>query len=385
MGAPWPAISSKWSPSERGGGVWVGVDRAPLSASTPPAAPRRTSSRVVALDAARVLATLGIVWVHVGEIQGQDPRLSTLGRFGTSFYIFAAIFLAVRSHFHRPETRTIDVARRRAKRLLLPFVLWSAIYAAFYFSTMYPQGYPVGAITRYWGPLFGTSPHLWFLPFAFFAGVVGSLAVPRLLRFSGRTLLVVGPLVTLCAYVWVYMYLYPSLDLQAITEAKLHRLGRWVEELPALVGAVFAFALYGKYLPVLSRMGPNRRKRVVAFGLIGFLSTEMIYAFSLEYLGAVFFTQVRFLSNIAGAFWMLMFLAAWQGKITQALAPLGRATYFAYLVHQLVLDSVKKQLLFMPGHGSLWFALVSTVAIFGVSVGLGMLVSRARYLRWLSP
>src|SRR5690606_16977314 len=128
----------------------------------PPSA--RASSRVPGLDAARVLATFGIVWVHTAEIQGQDPAINTLGRFGTSFYILAAIFFAARSHITRPSTRTWDVARSRGRRLLIPYVLWCAIYAIFYFSTMYPQGHPVSAITRYWGPFFGTAPHLWFLP-----------------------------------------------------------------------------------------------------------------------------------------------------------------------------------------------------------------------------
>ncbi len=363
-----------------------GVSRARLSASTssPPRA-HGSSSRVVALDAARVLATLGIVWVHVAEIQGQDERLSTLGRFGTSFYILAAIFLAVRGHLHRPQTRTVDVARRRAKRLLIPFVLWSVIYGVFYFATMYPQGHPVSVITRYWGPLFGTAPHLWFLPFAFFAGVLASFFVPRLLRFPGRVLLVMGPLVTLGAYVLVYGYVFPRLDQPAITAARIHRLSRWVEEMPAVVGAIFGFAIYGKYLPELSRIGPSRRRLLVVLGAVGFVLTEVAYALTLEKLGAVFWNRVRFFSNIAGAFWMLTFLAAWQGKITKRLAPLGSATYFAYLVHQMVLDSVKRQLTFLPGYGSLGFAIVSTLGVFGVSVGLGLFVSRVRILRWLSP
>ena len=346
---------------------------------------RRSSSRVIGLDAARVLATFGIIWVHTAEIQGQDARLNTLGRFGTSFYILAAVFLAARSHFHRSDTSTWYVAKRRARRLLIPYVLWCAIYAAFYFSTMYPQGHPVDVITRYWGLLFGTAPHLWFLPFAFVAGVLASLSVPRLVRLPGWVLLTCGPALTLSAYVFVYGWAYNALDKAWITEVGLHRLARWVEEAPLVLGAIFGVAIYGKYLPQISRWGPQRRHRVAVFGLICFVLVEGAYAYFLQDLGALFWNRVRFFANIAGAFWMVTFLAAWQGPLTKRLAPLGAATYFAYLAHQMILDGVKGKLTMLPGYGSLWFAFLSTVAIFGVSVALGLVVSRVRGLRWLSP
>lgn len=343
------------------------------------------SSRVAGLDAARVLATFGIVWVHTAEIQGQDPSLNTLGRFGTSFYILAAVFFAARSHINRPDTRTMDVVRRRAKRLLIPYLLWCAIYAAFYFATMYPQGHPVKAITRYWGPFFGTAPHLWFLPFAFLAGVLTSLTVPRLLRMPGRALLLVGPLVTLALYFYVYGWGYASLDQPAITAARLHRLARWTEEAPLVVGAIFGIAIYGKYLPQLSRLGKKKREKIAVFAFLGFLCTEVAYSIFLEPLGALFWNRVRFFANVAGAFWLIGFVAARDGKWIRRFAPLGSATYFAYLCHQLILDAVKTALKSVPGYGSLWFALVSSLGIFAVSVGLGLLVARVRVLRWLSP
>jgi hypothetical protein len=46
---------------------------------------------------------------------------------------------------------------------------------------------------------------------------------------------------------------------------------------------------------------------------------------------------------------------------------------------------VKLRLTFLPGYGSLGFALVSTAGIFLAAVGLGLLVRRVKVLRWLSP
>lgn len=359
----------------------------PSSGMPLPVAPAsvRPSSRVPGLDAARVLATFGIVWVHTAEIQGQEPTLNTLGRFGTSFYILAAVFFAARSHITRPSTRTWDVARGRARRLLIPYVLWCAIYATFYFCTMYPQGHPISAITRYWGPFFGTAPHLWFLPFAFLAGILASLLVPRLLRLPGPVLLSLAPVLTLALYVYVYGWGYAELDLPAITAARVHRLDRWTEEAPLVLGAIFGVAIYGKYLPEISRLGKRRRQRIAVIALIGFALTQVAYSVFLESLSVLFWNRVRFFANVAGAFWLVAFVSARKNKWIQILAPLGKATYFAYLAHQLILDSVKTPLKSVPGYGSLWFAFVSTLAIYCISVGLGLLVARVRFLRWLSP
>lgn len=345
----------------------------------------RASSRVPGLDAARVLATFGIVWVHTAEIQGQDPAIVTIGRFGTSFYILAAVFFAARSHIKRPQTRTVDVARSRARRLLVPYVLWCGIYAVFYFCTMYPQGYPVAQITRYWGLLFGTAPHLWFLPFAFVAGVLASLLVPRLLKLPGGLLLIIGPVLTLSLYVYVYGWGYSALDLSALTAFGVHRIDRWTEEAPLVLGAIFGVAIYGKYLPSLSRLGKRRRQRIAIVALVGFLLTEVAYSVFLDSLAVLFWNRVRFFANVAGAFWLVAFVAARRNEWILRLAPYGSATYFAYLAHQLILDSVKTALKSVPGHGSLWFAFLSTVGIFWIAVSLGLLVARVRHLRWLSP
>lgn len=337
------------------------------------------------LDAARVLATLGIVWVHVAEIQKQQPKFNTLGRFGTSFYILAAIFLAARGHIDRPDTRTIDVAGRRARRLLVPYLLWSAIYAVFYGFTMRSQGHPWEAITRHWGLLFGTAPHLWFLPFAFVAGVAASFLVPRLLKLPGWFLIYGGLFLTLGAYVFVYAWAYRAIDQPYLDSIYLNRLDRWTEEAPMVLGAIFGVAIYGKYLNRLSRIGRSKRIRLSRICFFAFILTQIAYCVFLDDLGSYFWNRVRFFSNIAGAFWMIAFLAAWRGKWTRRLAPLGGATYFAYLSHQMILDGVKSRLTDWPGYGSLCFAILSTLAIYGLAVALGFLVRRVKILRWLSP
>lgn len=340
---------------------------------------------MIGLDAARVLSTFGVVWVHTLEIQEQSVEAVTLGRFGTSFYTLGAVFLAARPHFFRPEVETWEIARKRAKRLLVPYLMWSGIYAAFYLATMLPQGYSLHEITRYWGPFFGTAPHLWFLPFAFVAGVAASFCVPRLMRWPSALLLGGGILSTLGLYLYVYGMAYGSLDKLWLSGHRLHRLARWVEEAPLVIGAIFGCALYGKHLSSISRWGRRKRTTIAHYCLLGFLLTQIGYAHYVDELGQIFWNQVRFLANVAGAFWLSAFLARRNGRLIERLAPLGAATYFAYLSHQLILDTCKGPLAQLPAHGTLWFAVLCSVVVFAVSVSLGLLVTRVPSLRWLSP
>ena len=346
---------------------------------------RPSNSRVTGLDAARVVATFGIVWVHVAEIQGQPAALCTLGRFGTSFYTLAALFLSSRAFFLRKCPDALGIVKRRATRLLVPYLLWCVLYACFYFSTMYPQGHPVDAITRNWGPFFGTAPHLWFLPFAFCAGALSTFAVPRLMKLPGWFLIGGGSLITLGVYVYIYGWGYHAVDQRALNAYHLNRLDRWVEEVPLVCGALFGLATYGKYIHRLARIGRKKRIQLAWVSFCLFLVTQLCYALFLDDLGSLFWNRVRFFANIAGALWLISVVSARDSRWTRRIAPLGRATYFAYLSHQMILDSIKGQLTSLPGYGSLGFALLSSLLIFATAVSLGLLVARVKLLKFLSP
>lgn len=342
-------------------------------------------SRVAGIDAGRALATLGIVWVHTSEIQGLSASYAALGRFGTSFYIIGAVLMSARPFFFGRTPSALRVIRKRATRLLVPFLLWSLVYAGFYLLSMLPQGYDLADITLYWGPLAGTAPHLWFLPFAFVAGVLTALTMPYLLRLRVRILclgLVVGFVAAACLS---YALWLPELDRPALTRLRLVRLGRWVEEWPLLVAAVFGVAAYGRSMSSLEKLGRRRRRQLATAALVAWGVTQTAYFFWLEPLQRVFWTEVRLFANLAGALWLVACIAERRSVLIRRIAPLGRATYFAFLCHQLVLDLCKRSLSQLPGHGTLAFAVLSTLAIFGISATLGWYAPRVRALRWLVP
>src|SRR5690606_7372070 len=206
-----------------------------------------------------------------------------------------------------------------------------------------------------------------------------------LIKLPGSVLVIGGLTATLTCYIYVYGWGYAALDQPAITAARVHRLARGTEEAPLVLGACVGVASYVKFLPRLSRMGRKRRHTLAWTCAVGFVVSQACYSIFLEDLGVIFWNRVRFFSNIAGAFWLVLFVSERNNRWIRRMAPLGSATYFAYLAHQLVLDSVKLRLTFLPGYGTLWFAIFSTLGIFLLAVGLGLLVRRVKFLRWLSP
>lgn len=349
----------------------------------PPALPGH-ARRVRGIDAGRVLATFGIVWVHTSEIQGVDANWAALGRFGTSFYIVSAVLMSARPFFFGRQPARLGVLLRRGQRLLVPYLLWCALYGAFYLGTMMPRGATFSDIARYWGPLSGTAPHLWFLPFAFVVSVLCIGLMPWLLRQKHSLLVTLMLSVPLGSYLISYSIL-PELDREALTRLRLVRLGRFIEELPLALSSIVGVALYGSLLFRLETMGRRKRRRLALFCGVGFACVQLAYFFLLEPLRTVFWTEIRVFANLAGAFFLVACVAERNNPLIRRIAPFGSATYFAFLAHQLVLDLSKKTLSGLPGHGSLLFALLSSAAIFALSFALGWLAPRLRPLRWLVP
>lgn len=109
------------------------------------------------VDYCRLIAAIGIVWFYT------DGPGYMIAYAALPFFL---VLLALPSRAGIPE---------RARRLLLPFVVWSAIYGAQRVSDALQQG---ADAFGWWKPsmlLIGTADHLWFLPFAFICVVLAPL------------------------------------------------------------------------------------------------------------------------------------------------------------------------------------------------------------------
>lgn len=110
------------------------------------------------VDIARFVGALGIVWFH------EHAPFAWLG------YAALPMFVAFLLYFALATADRAGTDRRRGTRLLLPWLAWSVIFGAAKVVDALASGAPIASEFDYWMLLTGPKIHLWFLPFAFFAG-----------------------------------------------------------------------------------------------------------------------------------------------------------------------------------------------------------------------
>ena len=137
-----------------------------------PVARGTEAARRPMLDAARVVAGLGVIWFH--SLESETLRASgVLGRFSVAFYTLAAILFMVEGLRRRPERTWSEYVGGRFRRLYLPFLGWSALAAMVLVvlhhvvdeSTL-PAQLTLGTLVT------GTLEPLWFIPFALIGGAL---------------------------------------------------------------------------------------------------------------------------------------------------------------------------------------------------------------------
>ena len=347
--------------------------------------PQSVGSRLDAWDAARLVATFGIVWTHVCEAQGIDAQIGTLGRFGTSYYILAAALFTVRGHQRAATRKFSEEARRRTKRLLLPFLIWSAIYFAYYFPESLKTGESFESLTMWWGPAAGTALHLWFLPFIYVMGLLGVWVVPKLNKLRPELLFFAG--LPFCAFVyWLfYRVIFFAVDRPWLWSWHLHRLDRWIVEIPLYVTAIVLGTAYYRLAPATKRRIESHHWIILAVSLVLFFSIQILYSENLPLIKERTGTDGRFLAHVAGLALLCGSASISTTPLIRFLAPIGRFTYVAFLVHILVLELFRTPMKFLPGYGSVSVALLCNVFIFGLSLGISYLVAKYRLFAWLRP
>ncbi len=124
----------------------------------------------------RTLAMLSIVAFHIDH----EPL------FGIAFGLISlqVVMCALATRRARAP-RFAPFAKRRATRLLVPWVFWSALYLLFEFARAlrWDDGFTSHLKPWMWGS--GGAYHLWFLPFAFVASLV-VVGVKRLVQSAPK-------------------------------------------------------------------------------------------------------------------------------------------------------------------------------------------------------
>ena len=149
----------------------------PLSAPgpRPVIAAKAATDRLALLDAVRLVAAIGIVWVHAAQSDA-GGWLHPLGTFGVPFYTFVAVLFMART-LTRPGGRTLgDYALARLTRLYGPFLFWSVVYVTLTEAKHVVRDHtftPPHLAVLY----AGGHEHLWFLPFIIAVTLVGATLV----------------------------------------------------------------------------------------------------------------------------------------------------------------------------------------------------------------
>jgi surface polysaccharide O-acyltransferase-like enzyme len=118
------------------------------------------SDRNGSIDYLRFISAIGIVWFHT-HAPGK-----------TLAYTALPCFIAIMALYGIKPGRLKEAAHRRATRLLGPWLKWSLVYTVASIVINLKRGEPPFDWFEWAMVAYGPWIHLWFLPFAFFVGVL---------------------------------------------------------------------------------------------------------------------------------------------------------------------------------------------------------------------
>src|SRR5438128_2483643 len=84
-------------------------------------------ARFAAVDLAKLVAAAAVVWIHVTDCDEAREYLP-LWRFAVPFFTCAAVYFVLQKVASDPTGRLSSYCAQRARRLYLPFILWSVLY-----------------------------------------------------------------------------------------------------------------------------------------------------------------------------------------------------------------------------------------------------------------
>lgn len=130
-----------------------------------------SSNRIATLDAARFLAAIGVVWIHVCQTP-QTANLGAIGRFAVPFFAAAAGYFLVQSLHRKTDLSLKHFVASKFTRLYVPFLAWSGIYLVFKLTKKVLLNDSETVIPGIEVLYEGGAYHLWFIPYLIAASIV---------------------------------------------------------------------------------------------------------------------------------------------------------------------------------------------------------------------
>jgi peptidoglycan/LPS O-acetylase OafA/YrhL len=325
-----------------------------------------SAARIQTIDAARLIAVMGIVFIHSIETP-QLLQLDYIGTFGVPFYLFASLYFQARSFRKNPNRRLDKYIESRAMRLYVPFLGWSLIYLLArdlkhsVFTNLPPL--PI-EVWRLW---VGTATHLWFLPML----MIVTIFIGVLSRFCSQYPRVRWTIIVISALVGTVLAIVPRPDwLNHVTNAEGAFYYNCWKTLPSVFLGL-ALAWWMAWQPRELLINP-------AIGFAGFLMTVMMVG------NQIFSGYSRVDRTLSGLGWLIAALADWRGAWVGWLARVGKHAYGIYLSHILFVEGFQA-VMHHRGYGAS-VALDLTTAAFSFlgAVVTTLLIARTPGLRWLN-
>jgi len=272
-------------------------------------------SRIANIERLRIVSAFGVASFHT---HGWFPR--SIGVVGFIILLLSYCAFVV----NKPEPYSVvKVARRKARRLLKPWLFWSIIYGGLSLAKMVVENVSFSEVFSPTMLLTGTRIHLWFLPFAFVAALLLVLIHRRVVNipdsFTITTAISIGALCVFGCSI-IQSHLQPPTPL-----------AQWVLGLPAIP---IGFAI-GR-IKILQRT-EDRTK----YFMLVILSTLAACV------GCVAFDRLshgiwlNYSSKFAIRYFvsLVIFCAAlhWRGTLDVVSEKMASLSYGIYLIHPLVL------------------------------------------------
>ena len=296
----------------------------------------KPTPRYPLLDLLRVVAMLDILAIHL-------TGAYLLGGAGLPAFIIISVALAVR----RPVPPPLgEVARKRAARVLLPWVFWCGFYGLLLlYRPLTDPAVAVGEGFESWMLVAGTKIHLWFLPFIF-AAEVAAVATVRGARGLAARWLVVAALAASAVAVVIAGRTFDRWDAAGTLEGRN-------------VGMSWLFGIASVTLGVAVGRTLSMRGRAAAPGeasrpTSGLAAPRLLWAFALVAFVAVLVLRLT-VNPAYHAVWLgwrqalalLLVVSAVQltGTTSPRLTRIGALTMGVYLLHGLVHATLYDRLL----------------------------------------
>ena len=340
-----------------------------------------TYPRYEGLDALRVFASFGIVFLHVYVSAGYPNSLDSFLKFrdfALPLMVMTSFFLLTISLTRKPDGGFASFFSRRLKRLWLPLIIWSLIYsltevfvipASFGFKS---SGELPSAIVFFTG-----YRHLWFLQFIF----VGSLVIyPLIYWLKGERKLPGAKFSIFCfCLTFLYGFLFYSF-LKNYTD--------WDNFSPQtdinLKLFISQAGNYILYIPIAVGFGLMRGRINDLFARAAFrrLSLAVVLVAMAIHVGT---NGVPFTKEIYGVAVFLAALQPWKKIHSRTLQTLASYSYGIYILHFLpaqILWMFVAYRNFEPG-GAAVFGI--TVIVYFTSLAAAALIRKLFPAEWLLP